>query len=54
MNTVLSVLVGTKALIYLDDTVIWGATLEEHKDWLKYSTADGSSHLSLNLTSVNF
>jgi hypothetical protein len=30
MNTVLSGLVGTKALIYLDDIVIWGATLEEH------------------------
>jgi hypothetical protein len=30
MNSVLSGLVGTKALIYLDDTVIWGATVEEH------------------------
>jgi hypothetical protein len=33
MNTVLSGLVGIKARIYLDDTVIWGATLVEHKDW---------------------
>jgi hypothetical protein len=33
MNTVLSGLVGIKARIYLDDTVIWGATLEEHKYW---------------------
>ena len=32
MNTILTGLVGTKALIYLDDTVIWGAALEEHKD----------------------
>lgn len=28
-NTVLSGPVGTKALIYLDDTVTWGATVEE-------------------------
>jgi hypothetical protein len=34
MNTVLSGLVGTKALIYLDDAVIWGATLEEHSQRL--------------------
>jgi hypothetical protein len=34
MNTVLSGLVGTKALIYLDDIVIWGATLEEHNQRL--------------------
>jgi hypothetical protein len=33
MNTVLSGLVGTETLIYLDDIVVWGATLEEHKDW---------------------
>jgi len=26
----LSGLVGTKALIYLDDILIWGATIEEH------------------------
>ena len=29
MNTVLSGLVGTKTLIYLDDIVMWGVTLEE-------------------------
>ena len=34
MNTVLSGLVGTKALIYLDDIVIWGATIEEHNQRL--------------------
>jgi hypothetical protein len=34
MNTVLSGLVGTKARIYLDDIVIWGATLEEHNQGL--------------------
>ena len=34
MNTVLSGLVGTKALIYLDDIVIWVATLEEHNQRL--------------------
>jgi hypothetical protein len=34
MNAVLSGLVGTKALIYLDDIVIWGATLEEHNQIL--------------------
>jgi hypothetical protein len=34
MNTVLSGLVGTKALIYIDDIVIWGATLEEHNQRL--------------------
>ena len=34
MNTVLSGLVGTKALIYLDDIVVWGATLEEHNQRL--------------------
>jgi hypothetical protein len=34
MNTVLSGLVGTKALIYLDDIVIWGAALEEHNQRL--------------------
>jgi len=34
MNTVLSGLVGTKALIYLDDIVIWGVTLEERNQRL--------------------
>lgn len=34
MNTVLSGLVGTKALIYLDDIVIWGVTLQEHNQRL--------------------
>jgi len=34
MNTVLIGLVGTKALIYLDDIVIWGATIEEHNQRL--------------------
>jgi hypothetical protein len=34
MNTVLSGLVGTKALIYLNNTVIWGATSEKHKQRL--------------------
>ena len=34
MNTVLSGLVGTKTLIYLDDIVIWGVTLEEHNQRL--------------------
>jgi len=34
MNTVLSGLVGTKALIYLDDIVIWGAMIEEHNQKL--------------------
>ena len=34
MNTVLGGLVGTKALIYLDEIVIWGATLEEHNQSL--------------------
>jgi hypothetical protein len=34
MNTVLSGLVGTKALIYLDDIEVWGATLEEHNQRL--------------------
>jgi len=34
MNTVLSGLVGTKALIYLDDIVIWGETIEEHNQIL--------------------
>ena len=34
MNTVLSGLVGTKVLIYLDDTVVWGATLEQHNQRL--------------------
>jgi hypothetical protein len=29
MNTVLSGMVGTKVLIYVDDIVIWGATLEK-------------------------
>jgi hypothetical protein len=32
MNTVLSELVDTKAFIYVDHILIWGATLEEHKD----------------------
>jgi hypothetical protein len=34
MNTVLSGLVGTKALIYFNDIIIWGATLEEHSQIL--------------------
>jgi hypothetical protein len=34
MHTVLSGLVGTKALTYLDDTVIWGANLDEHNQRL--------------------
>jgi hypothetical protein len=34
MNSVLSGLVGNKALIYLDDIVIWGVTLEEHNQKL--------------------
>jgi hypothetical protein len=34
MNTVLSGLVWTKVLIYLDDTVIWGATLLEYNQKL--------------------
>ena len=33
-NTVLSRLVGTMALIYLEDIVIWGTTLEEHNQRL--------------------
>jgi len=34
MNTLLSGMVGTKALIYIDDIVIWGAALEEHNQRL--------------------
>lgn len=34
MNTVLSGLVGTRTLIYLDDIIIWGVTLEEHNQRL--------------------
>jgi hypothetical protein len=34
MNNVLSGLVATKVLIYLDDIVIWGASLEEHNQRL--------------------
>jgi len=34
MNAVSSGLVGTKTLIYLDDIVIWGVTLEEHNQRL--------------------
>jgi hypothetical protein len=34
MNSVLCGLVGTKALTYFDDIVIWGATLEEHNETL--------------------
>ena len=34
MNNVLSGLVGSKALIYLDDTVIWGAMLQEENQRL--------------------
>jgi len=34
MKSVLSGLVGTTTLIYLDDIVIWGATLEEHNQRL--------------------
>ena len=34
MNTVLSGLVGTKVLLYLDDLVVWGTTLEEHNQKL--------------------
>jgi hypothetical protein len=34
MNSVLSGQVATKALIYLDDIVIWGATLEENNQRL--------------------
>jgi hypothetical protein len=34
MHTVLNGLVGNKALIYLDDIVIWGATLEGHNEIL--------------------
>jgi hypothetical protein len=30
MNRVLSGLVGTKALVYLDDIIVWGANLQEH------------------------
>lgn len=34
MTNVLCGLVGSKALIYLDDIVIWGTTLEEHNERL--------------------
>ena len=34
MTNVLSGLIGTKALIYLDDIVTWGATLQEHNERL--------------------
>jgi transposase InsO family protein len=34
MTRVLSGLTGIKALIYLDDIVVWGATLQEHNDRL--------------------
>jgi hypothetical protein len=30
MNRVLSGLVGTKALVYLEDIIVWGANLQEH------------------------
>jgi hypothetical protein len=30
MNCVFSGLVGTKALVYLDDIILWGANLQEH------------------------
>jgi transposase InsO family protein len=34
MTNILSGLIGTKALIYLDDIVLWGATLQEHNERL--------------------
>jgi hypothetical protein len=34
MGKVLSGQTGTKALVYLDDIVVWGATLQEHNDRL--------------------
>ena len=34
MNTVLSGLVGTTTLIYLDDIIIWGVSLEIHNQRL--------------------
>jgi hypothetical protein len=30
MNRLLSRLVGTKTLVYLDDIIVWGANLQEH------------------------
>jgi hypothetical protein len=32
MTNVLRGLPGTKALIYLDDTIVWGTSLKEHKE----------------------
>ena len=48
INNVLSGLVEFKAVIYIDGTVIWGATLEEQNQRLvDFLTAYGSSHLTL-------
>jgi hypothetical protein len=35
MTNILSGLIGTKTLIYLDAIVIWGATLQEHNARLR-------------------
>jgi len=48
MNTALSGLVGTKTRIYLDDIVIWGATIEEHNQRL-VEVFDGLRAQSLKL-----
>jgi hypothetical protein len=55
IKNVLSGLVESKALIYLEDTVIWGATLEEQNQRLvDFLTAYGFSHLTLNLIIESF